>query len=83
MNNKTIDLHGLTVNEAFERVRNVITTAKHSGLREITIITGKSGVIRKEFPHWVARGEDVREVKELHGGGSFLVKFKKTRVDTV
>ncbi len=54
----TLDLHGLSKFEAYERVQHFIIAAKRRGQRHVTIITGKGrggevGVLRANLPHWL------------------------------
>jgi DNA-nicking Smr family endonuclease len=66
-----IDLHGLTVNEAHLRVMSFLDNA---GTEYVMIITGKSGIIRKEFPTWMENHMGVRDIIEIHGGGAFSIR---------
>lgn len=45
----------------------------------ITVVTGKSGPICREFPLWMEGHPSVRDVEELNGGGAFRVRFKKAK----
>lgn len=69
----TIDLHEMTVQEAYLLTIDFLRT---TSLREVTIITGKSGVIRREFLDWLTQARNVRSYSELSGGGAFLVKLR-------
>ena len=48
-----IDLHGMTVQEAFEHCREQLAYYSISGHKSVEVITGRSGQIRKEFPNWL------------------------------
>ena len=61
-----LDLHGLTENQAFDRVEDFVAKSYNRGLRCIIIITGKGlqhkdeedifspkGVLRKSVPQWL------------------------------
>jgi len=75
---RTIDLHGLTLNDAHTQTKRVVYEAKvFYGLKYVTIITGLSGQIRHEFPFWVEALPEVRRVEALSGGGAFKVFLKK------
>jgi hypothetical protein len=79
---KSLDLHGLTLQEAFLTFINFVKGAYLDKIPEITIITGRSGKIRQEFPGWVDHpriGNLIREVIAKNEG-SFVIKFKKTRL---
>jgi DNA-nicking Smr family endonuclease len=67
-----IDLHGLTVQDAYRVVVEFINTRSADN---ILIITGKSGQIRKECPDWLLLNPRVRSWEEQNGGGAFRVKL--------
>ena len=60
-----LDLHGITVNEAYEKVRNFVFESYHQKKRCIIIVTGKGyqkedddifssrGVLREKVPEWL------------------------------
>lgn len=73
---RELDLHGLTVQEAHNSVFAFIEQARALKLKTVTVITGKSGVIRKEFPVWMANNEHVRMAHEMNGGGAFEIILK-------
>jgi DNA-nicking Smr family endonuclease len=53
---RRLDLHGLTAGQAHERLRHFIDHAHADGLRVVEVVTGTgggSGVIFREFPHWL------------------------------
>lgn len=71
----TLDLHGLTVNDAYRATLDFIA---NSGRRStLTIITGKSGQIRREFERWVGGLPKVHSVTPKCGGGAFTVRILK------
>lgn len=75
---QTLDLHGLTLNEAHAQTKKVVYEARlFYGLKSITVITGLSGQIRREFPFWVEALPEVRRFEPLNGGGAFRVHLKK------
>jgi hypothetical protein len=49
---RKLDLHGLTINEAWVRFKEFVTQHYENNTKTITVITGKSGQISKEFPEW-------------------------------
>ena len=69
------DLHGYTVQRAFEWVQYWINEAHRDGVRRLKIITGKSGQIHHEFPFWMENNPKVSSIHETNG--SFVVKVKK------
>lgn len=48
-----IDLHGLTIQKAYEYFRETAEIYSNCGITTFEVITGKSGQIRKEFPIWL------------------------------
>ena len=82
---KTIlDLHGLTVQEAFETSQKFIARARKSGLKEITIITGRGttgkALIKNEFSGWLEHPKlepHIRAHQWQNKGGSIKIALKK------
>lgn len=71
-----LDLHGMTVQQAHEAA--VAHVASHMGtFKWVTIITGKSGVIKSEAETWLASLPGVSSVSTARGDGALVVKFKK------
>ena len=66
----TLDLHGMTVQEAYMATVDFINSRTQN---TITIITGKSGQICQEFPEWMNLNRHVRSWEELNGGGAFRI----------
>jgi DNA-nicking Smr family endonuclease len=54
---RTLDLHGRTVQTAFLAFSSFIQSARQDGLRCIEIVTGRGvgegGVLKRELPHWI------------------------------
>lgn len=67
-----IDLHGLSVNDAFHRVMDYLSETR---MTHVLVITGRSGIIRHEFPMWMDTTGYF--YKEMNGGGAFQVVNKK------
>lgn len=76
---KVLDLHGLTVQQAFEEARQFVAKGNEAGFKHVTIITGLSGQIRSEFEQWMKNNPLVRETKMINGGGAFKVYFFKKK----
>ena len=82
---KTIlDLHGQTVQEAFETSQKFIGRARRAGLKEITIITGRGttgkALIKNEFEGWLenpAISSHVRNHQWQNRGGAIKITLKK------
>lgn len=74
-----LDLHGYTLNEAFEELEKFFEEKYYDKIRNVKIITGASGQIRQDFPHWM----DNPKLKRFYSSysqinsGSFLIKIKK------
>lgn len=84
-----LDLHGYTIQEAFEEFCHFMQRAGQLNWRCVEIITGLGsgtygGMIRQEFPHWLQR----KNIKEMilsvvhshagnHGAVRILLKRKK------
>lgn len=71
-----IDLHGYTIHGAFAVVNRAISRATRAKVKTLTVITGRSGEICREFPVWAALHGDVRTCTSLNGGGAFLLKLR-------
>ena len=48
-----LDLHGMTIQTAYNKTRQFVQRHFDIGSTLITVITGKSGKIAEEFPHWL------------------------------
>lgn len=72
-----LDLHGLTVAQAHAATKGFLASAA-ANHRAVTIITGLSGEIKREFPHWFEDG-NVRTIEEINGGGGYRIRFKRRR----
>jgi DNA-nicking Smr family endonuclease len=79
---QTIDLHGLTQEQAHERLGRVLAEAQQSGLRCLLVVTGKGlahgGVLRHMVPRWLNEGPNRERVlafapaQPKHGGAGAL-----------
>lgn len=76
---KKLDLHNKTIQEAYDEVDDYLDRAKEQSVKNVTIITGKSGPIKEEFPKWMERNNKVRENNLLKNQGSYSVKMKKDK----
>jgi len=82
---KTIlDLHGQTVQEAFESTNKFIQKARRAGLKEITIITGRGttgkALIKNEFSGWLENptlSPHIRQHQWQNRGGAIKISLKK------
>jgi DNA-nicking Smr family endonuclease len=86
---KTIDLHGLTVDEAFPVLLGFFAQCQMNGIRKIIVITGgnsmKKSVLRDSFRQWAEDSfgsyiADYSQSDIRHGGqGAFYVLLKKNK----
>ena len=88
----TLDLHGMTRDQAQGAVRRFIEASQSMGRRTVLVITGKGythggdGVLRGELPRWL-NADPLRSkivafdfAQPRHGGqGAFYVYIKKVR----
>jgi DNA-nicking Smr family endonuclease len=79
-----LDLHGLTIQQAFHETNNFLSRHYSMGSRLVTIITGKDGKIQDEFPHWCANFSFVSELDPLEDSrgqaGAYLIHLKKANL---
>ncbi len=57
--------------------RNLLQKHTEIILKKIEVITGKSGPIRREFPHWAENNHQVQYIENSWHGGSFIIKIQK------
>jgi len=79
---QTVDLHGLTQEQAHERLGRFLAEAQQSGLRCLLVVTGKGlahgGVLRHMVPRWLNEGPNRERVlafapaQPKHGGAGAL-----------
>ena len=83
----TLDLHGLTVQEAYRVFCRFITLHVRNKSRVITIITGKGtkekeGLIHHEVLNWIENRTirpHINQVRWLNGGGALEIRLKKQK----
>lgn len=68
-----IDCHGLDINNAYHEVMEFIDLHSQHKTKKITVVTGKSGSIRKEFESWLRDHKQVRYFKLRPNKGSWDV----------
>lgn len=71
-----MDLHGLTLDEAYKRVKAAFHDCYGKGIRKLKVITGRSGEIFRQFPQWAELDEHVKQVTLNRDGGSYFVRIK-------
>lgn len=78
-----LDLHGMTIQTAFNKTRTFLERHFDIGSRIVTIVTGKSGKIAEEFPYWINNLHCVREFEALTDSrgqcGAYLIHIKRSR----
>ena len=74
---RKLDLHGLTLEEAYQDFTDFIYSAYEDNISKVEIITGNSGQIKKEFPHWAENNHQIRYIENSWHKGSFIVKIEK------
>lgn len=83
----TLDLHGLTVEEAYQSLRRFIILHMQAHTKLITIITGKGtptkeGQIHREISGWLETPffrEKINQVRWLNGGGALEIMLKRKK----
>jgi len=81
-----LDLHGMTQSEAHGALLHFLQRASAGESRLVLVITGKSGVLRQQVPHWLGL-PDLRAVvigfepaSIRHGGdGALYVRLRRAR----
>lgn len=73
-----LDLHGLKIQEAYEKTIKFIEESHKIKIFEIYIITGASGEIKKEFPHWVTSHKLIKFYELVNSGEFKLWLIKQT-----
>ncbi len=72
-----LDLHGMTLNEAWQAVKDHVLDTALDGRKKTLVVTGFSGAIRREFPRWLEAMPRVREATPTHGDGAFVLRLHK------
>lgn len=83
----TLDLHGLTIQEAYQTLRRFLMIHCRENTKNITIITGKGskekeGLIHHEIKNWLDTPffrEKIIDVKWLNGGGALELHLRRRR----
>jgi len=86
----TLDLHGMTENQAFITLKNLIDSSFKNDKRCLLVITGKGlfsgGILRKSLPKWI-NSPDLRPkvisistaMKKDGGEGAFYILIKRKK----
>jgi DNA-nicking Smr family endonuclease len=80
-----LDLHGLTQDAAHRTLIRFLQRGRANGARVVLVITGKSGVLNRQFKPWLAQGDlrslvsGVSRAHKRHGGaGAYYVLLRKS-----
>lgn len=79
---KALDLHGLTTDQAFSKVVMFLKMHQMIGSFYCKIITGESGIMRKDFYYWTetpVMRPYIDNVKKAHEDGAYLIKIKSSK----
>ncbi len=82
----TLDLHGLTVQQAFDILKHFLIVHERAGSGSVTVITGKgiksTGKIKSEFMLWMDTPffqEKIRQIKWMNDGGAVLLFLRRKK----
>ena len=83
----TLDLHGLTVEEAYQTLRRFLMVHQRENSKVVTIITGKGspkkeGLIHHEIQNWLDTPffkSKINEMRWLNGGGALEIRLKRNK----
>ena len=83
----TLDLHGLTVEEAYQTLHRFLMVHQRENSKVITIITGKGspqkeGLIHHEIQNWLDTPffkSKINEMRWLNGGGALEIRLKRNK----
>ena len=82
----TLDLHQMTLEQAYQSTLKFVDKHTKMGTKKIQIITGKGrlgkGLIRSEFPGWLETKpfkSCIREVRWTNDGGAVDLCLKKSK----
>jgi DNA-nicking Smr family endonuclease len=81
-----LDLHGHTQDEAHGALLRFLRRASSGDMRLVLVITGKSGVLRRQVPHWLSTAEfralviSAESAAIRHGGeGALYIRVRRVR----
>jgi DNA-nicking Smr family endonuclease len=83
---RRIDLHGLTQAQAHAALLHFIRQSAAQEARTVLVITGKSGVLRRQVPYWLALPDfralliGFEQAAIRHGGeGALYLRLRRSR----
>ena len=65
---RRIDLHGLTLHDAYVNTVEFIQSHIDNGSDSIRIVTGASGNIKKEFVSWILKTKCIKKYLQISNG---------------
>lgn len=81
-----IDLHGYTLEQAYEKLGLFVETNYRKGRRSLLVITGKSGQLAREVPRWLSHSGLSRMIlvvssaPDKHGGkGAYTLLLRRKK----
>ncbi|MDD3668699.1 MAG: Smr/MutS family protein [Alphaproteobacteria bacterium] len=81
---ETLDLHGLTLEEAHRAFAHFLTLHRQAGTKQITFITGRGvsggGAIKHEFEGWLSTPQfkdKIIRFKWLNDGGAVMLHLRR------
>lgn len=82
----TLDLHGLTVNEAYKALKHFLMRHQHAHSKKVTVITGRGlfspGAIKNEIEFWLdtpSFEDTIKSYTWKNGGGALDIELKKEK----
>lgn len=81
--NKKLDLHGMTIQDAYVRTTRFLQEHWSVGTRSVVLVCGKGGKISDELPVWCKNLGFIREctpnIDSTGEFGSYTIKFMKRK----
>lgn len=81
-----LDLHGMTLDAAFDALAHFVESAQAEGRRRLLVITGKGrGALREALPRWLEAPALIpyvagwSEAAPVHGGGGAVYLLLRKR----
>jgi len=71
-----LDLHGYTVHDAFHAVAEFVEQHQSLKTKKLVIVTGKSGIISREFKHWLVGFKCVNRVEPMQDSRGGIGSYK-------
>ena len=83
----TLDLHGMTVEEAYQTLKQFIAVHVREESHLITVVTGKGspqkeGLIHHEIQNWLDTSffrDKIQATRWLNGGGALEIRLKRKK----